>query len=94
MSAHPCPKCEKLRKVDIFITPDGWIQPPCYNCGDPGYLEPFDQKILEANANRQDDLAKCYVAICEIDYELREWRLDLDLCFLSIIERGERGLVK
>lgn len=44
MSAMPCPKCGKLRKVDIVCAPDGWHQPPCYNCGDPGYIEPFEEE--------------------------------------------------
>src|SRR6188768_1610342 len=39
MSAHPCPKCGQLRKVDIIHSSDGWHQPPCYHCGDPGYIE-------------------------------------------------------
>lgn len=42
MAAEPCKKCGKLRKVDIISTPDGWDQPPCYHCGDPGYIEPFN----------------------------------------------------
>lgn len=55
MSAHPCPKCGELRKVDIIHASDGWHQPPCYQCGDPGYIEPHEvvvddsdfQEILE-----------------------------------------------
>lgn len=43
MSAHACPKCGELRKVDIIHTSDGWDQPPCYHCGDPGYLEPHEK---------------------------------------------------
>lgn len=42
MSAEVCKKCGKLRKVDIIIASDGWHQPPCYNCGDPGYIEPLE----------------------------------------------------
>lgn len=42
MSAEPCRNCGALRKVDIIWTPDGWNQPPCYACGDPGYIEPHD----------------------------------------------------
>lgn len=42
MSAEPCEVCGNLRKIDIMASPDGWHQPPCYNCGDPGYIEPFD----------------------------------------------------
>jgi hypothetical protein len=42
MAGVACPKCGKIRKIDIISTPDGWNQPPCYNCGDPGYIEPYD----------------------------------------------------
>lgn len=42
MSAHPCPKCGHLRKVDVVFDEFGWQQPSCNNCGDPGYHEPFE----------------------------------------------------
>lgn len=44
MAWHRCPKCGEWRKVDNCIGPDGWHQPPCYECGDPGYLEPLEEK--------------------------------------------------
>jgi hypothetical protein len=44
MSWHRCPKCNSWRKVDINIGSDGWHQPACVHCGDPGYLEPFEMK--------------------------------------------------
>lgn len=43
MAGMPCPKCGHIRKVDVVISSDGWHQPPCYNCGDPGYIEPIDE---------------------------------------------------
>ena len=42
MAAEPCKKCGKLRKIDIIVASDGWHQPPCYRCGDPGYIEPLN----------------------------------------------------
>lgn len=42
MSAQPCRNCGELRKCDQVAAPDGWHQPPCYHCGDPGYTEPYD----------------------------------------------------
>jgi hypothetical protein len=46
MAWHNCPVCNELRKVDIMSTSDGWSQPPCYNCGDPGYLEPYSTEAF------------------------------------------------
>ena len=43
MAWHRCPKCGEWRKIDIVIASDGWHQPPCYSCGDPGYLEPLEE---------------------------------------------------
>jgi hypothetical protein len=31
-----------LRKVDIIVASDGWHQPACVYCGDPGYVEPLE----------------------------------------------------
>lgn len=45
MAAEPCPKCGELRKVDVVWTSDGWAQPECYSCGDPGYLEPHEDRV-------------------------------------------------
>ena len=42
MSAEPCRVCGKLRKVDIVFDSNGWQQPSCIHCGDPGYYEPFE----------------------------------------------------
>lgn len=53
MAAESCKKCGKLRKVDIIACSDGWYQPPCYSCGDPGYIEPFD--LEEDNENQRTD---------------------------------------
>lgn len=39
MAAEPCKVCGHLRKIDIIMASDGWHQPQCYNCGDPGYIE-------------------------------------------------------
>lgn len=44
MSGQVCGVCGKIRKVDIISVPGGWNQPPCYNCGDPGYFEPDNDR--------------------------------------------------
>lgn len=41
MSAIPCPVCGKLRKVEQIATPEGWANPPCWRCGDPGWTQPY-----------------------------------------------------
>jgi hypothetical protein len=46
MAAEPCVICGNLRKVDIIWTSEGWQQPACYHCGNPGYLEPHDGKNM------------------------------------------------
>ena len=51
MAAAPCRACGNLRKIDIIATDDGWSQPPCYSCGDPGYLEPYS----EENADEDEE---------------------------------------
>jgi len=43
VSAVPCPECGALRKVEQISTPDGWSNPPCWSCGDPGWLQPYDE---------------------------------------------------
>lgn len=58
MAWHACPKCGEWRKVDVVIASDGWHQPPCYACGDPGYLEPLEELGLKAqNKEEEDELA-------------------------------------
>lgn len=48
MAWERCKKCGGQRKVDIIWTKDGWLQPKCYNCGDPSYLEDLDTgEVLE-----------------------------------------------
>lgn len=42
MSGIECPVCGKIRKIEIMSTPIGWINPPCYNCHDPGWICPHD----------------------------------------------------
>lgn len=42
MSAIPCPVCGRLRKVDQVVSADGWHQPDCWSCGDPGWTNPLD----------------------------------------------------
>lgn len=44
MSAIPCPVCQQLRSVEQVSTPDGWLNPPCWNCGDPGWTQPYGQE--------------------------------------------------
>ena len=46
MAGIACPKCGKIRKIDIIAASDGWHQPPCYNCGDTGYIELFSDEII------------------------------------------------
>lgn len=43
MSAIPCPVCGKLRKVEQVSAPEGWVNPQCWNCGDPGWVQPYDE---------------------------------------------------
>jgi hypothetical protein len=42
MSWIPCPVCGSLRKVENVWTPEGWVNGPCWNCGDPGWTAPDD----------------------------------------------------
>ena len=49
MAWHRCPVCNAWRKVDNVISSDGWHQPPCYSCGDPGYIEPLESQVEEEN---------------------------------------------
>lgn len=37
-----CPECDNWRKIDTVWTPEGWVQPPCYTCGAPGWLESLE----------------------------------------------------
>lgn len=46
MAGIPCKVCGKIRKINIIAAPDGWHQPSCYNCGDPGYIEPLSDEII------------------------------------------------
>lgn len=41
MSAIPCPVCGNLRKIEQVYTDDGWSNPPCSSCGDPGWIQPY-----------------------------------------------------
>lgn len=34
-----CPECDNWRQVYTVSTSSGWVQPPCYTCGAPGWLE-------------------------------------------------------
>lgn len=52
MSAINCPKCGKLRKVEQNSTPDGWQNPACGHCGDPGWLEPYGDDVLAGYPTR------------------------------------------
>ena len=42
MSAIPCPVCGRLRKVMQVWSTDGWHNPDCGSCGDPGWINPPD----------------------------------------------------
>jgi len=48
MSALPCGKCGTLRKIEQVTTPSGFENPPCYNCGDPGFTQPYEPEALDA----------------------------------------------
>jgi hypothetical protein len=41
MKIH-CPSCGRLRSVEQIATTDGWKNPPCWFCGDPGWMQPYD----------------------------------------------------
>lgn len=81
MSAHACPKCGELRKVDIIHTSDGWDQPPCYHCGDPGYLEPhekiegFDEAMKEKLEILEVDDSVFQEILKELPERPKLWRL-------------------
>lgn len=57
MSAIPCPVCGQLRKVEQVWTEAGWINPPCYRCGDPGWVQPDtdDSDPLDGRPDRPGD---------------------------------------
>jgi hypothetical protein len=38
----PCPVCGQLRKVENVWTPGGFVNGPCWSCGDPGWMQPDD----------------------------------------------------
>ena len=42
MSGIACPECGAIRKVEQTFTKDGWVNPACWSCGDPGWLQPLD----------------------------------------------------
>jgi hypothetical protein len=42
MSAIPCPVCGHLRKIEQVTDGKVWMNPQCFNCGDPGWSNPID----------------------------------------------------
>lgn len=42
MSWIECPVCGAFRSIEKVWTPEGFPNPPCANCGDPGWLQPLD----------------------------------------------------
>lgn len=44
MSAIPCPVCGAYRKVEQVSAEDGWHNPPCWSCGDPGWVQPYEDE--------------------------------------------------
>jgi hypothetical protein len=42
VSAIPCPVCGQLRKVMQVWSSEGWHNPACWSCGDPGWIAPPD----------------------------------------------------
>lgn len=69
MSAIPCPVCGQLRKVEQIAAPEGWINPPCYRCGDPGWTQPHSAD--DPLAGRPRDAF--YRVWFELDPPLRRW---------------------
>lgn len=53
MAWERCKACGAWRKVDIMVASDGWHQPPCYECGDPEYIEPFKEPIFSFEVPEQ-----------------------------------------
>jgi hypothetical protein len=37
-----CDECDNWRRIDNVRTPAGLVQPPCYVCGAPGWLESLE----------------------------------------------------
>ncbi len=42
MSWIYCPVCKNKRTVEQIFTKEGWLNLACWNCGDPGWVQPLD----------------------------------------------------
>lgn len=89
MSAIPCTTCGALRKVEQVAAPDGWHNPPCWQCGAPAWTQPYnadpqDQPAQEAPPvsdvpDHDDDPATCRA--CRTDPPLPTCPVDGDPCW-------------
>jgi hypothetical protein len=75
MSGIPCKVCGKIRKIDIILASDGWHQPPCYNCGDPGYIEPVENYRVNPELKDTDTVEDI---VTTIEYKIVMTRDDLE----------------
>jgi hypothetical protein len=44
MSGIECPKCGTIRKIEQAFSTDGWHNPPCWYCGDAGWINPGEDE--------------------------------------------------
>lgn len=70
MSAIPCPACGVLRKVEQIAAPEGWVNPACWNCGDPGWVQPDDADDPLAGRPAREALYRVW---WELDPPLSRW---------------------
>lgn len=53
MSWIYCPECGVKRTVETVSVPEGWQNFQCWNCGDPGWIQPYDSDDPLSGRNRK-----------------------------------------
>lgn len=58
MSGIVCPNCGAIRKIEQVWTKDGWINPECWSCKDPGWVQPLNASDPFAGRKNKENNAE------------------------------------